>query len=46
LIVLREDVTRVIQRLFAELALDDLSVKDPPVEQIIGRIFKRGQAEE
>jgi ABC-2 type transport system ATP-binding protein len=44
LIVQREDVTRVVQRLFAELALEDLSVKDPPVEQIIGKIFKQGQA--
>ncbi len=44
LIVQREDVTRVVQRLFAELALEDLSVKDPPIEQIIGKIFKQGQA--
>jgi ABC-2 type transport system ATP-binding protein len=44
LIVQREDVTRVVQKLFAELALEDLSVKDPQVEQIIGKIFKQGQA--
>ncbi len=44
LIVQREDVTRVVQKLFAELQLEDLSVKDPPVEQIIGKIFKQGQA--
>jgi len=44
LIVQRDALTRVMQRLFAELPLEDLSVKDPPVEQIIGKIFKQGQA--
>jgi ABC-2 type transport system ATP-binding protein len=44
LLVQREEVTRVVQRLFAEVALEDLSVKDPPIEQIIGKIFKQGQA--
>ena len=44
LLVQREEVTRVVQRLFAEVPLEDLSVKDPPIEQIIGKIFKRGQA--
>ncbi len=44
LLVQRDEVTRTVQRLFAELSLEDLSVKDPPVEQIIGKIFKQGQA--
>ena len=44
LFVQLEDVTRVVQRLVAELALEDLRVKDPPVEQFIGKLFKQGQA--
>jgi ABC-2 type transport system ATP-binding protein len=44
LIVRRADVTVVVQRLFAELAPVDLSVQDPPVEQVIGRLFVTGDA--
>lgn len=42
LLVQRTELTRTLQRLFGELAPEDLSVKDPPVEEIIGRLFRQG----
>jgi ABC-2 type transport system ATP-binding protein len=39
LIVRRDDLTGVLARLLSELEVNDLTVTDPPVEQIIGRIF-------
>jgi ABC-2 type transport system ATP-binding protein len=42
LIVKREHLTRTVQQLFSELELDDLSVKDPPVEQVIGKLYQAG----
>jgi ABC-2 type transport system ATP-binding protein len=43
LLVRREDLTRTVQRLFAELAIEDLSVKDPPIEKVIGKLFRSGE---
>jgi ABC-2 type transport system ATP-binding protein len=44
LLVRREDVMRTVQDVLSRLAPEDLSVTDPPVEQIVGRIFQSGQA--
>jgi ABC-2 type transport system ATP-binding protein len=42
LIVQRETLTAAISRLMAELDVTDLTVSDPPVEDVIGRLFKQG----
>jgi ABC-2 type transport system ATP-binding protein len=42
LLVRREDLTRVLPRLMSELEVNDLTVTDPPIEEIIGRIFTQG----
>lgn len=38
----REQLTRTVSRLLAELEVLDLSVTDPPVEEVIGRVFQSG----
>jgi len=38
----REALTRTVSRLLAELEVIDLSVTDPPVEEVIGRVFAAG----
>ncbi|MCX5660173.1 MAG: ATP-binding cassette domain-containing protein [Planctomycetota bacterium] len=43
LLVRREDLTRVLPRILSDLDVEDLTVGDPPVEQIIGQVFN-GQA--
>jgi ABC-2 type transport system ATP-binding protein len=43
LIVQRAELTDAVQRIFAELKPTDLSVKDPPIEQIIGKLFLAGR---
>ncbi|MBC7879886.1 MAG: ABC transporter, partial [Anaerolineae bacterium] len=40
--VQREDLTRTVSQLLAELDVIDLSVADPPVEEVIGRVFQAG----
>ena len=40
----REKLTPTISRILAELEIQDLSVSDPPIEEIIGRLFQTGQA--
>ena len=42
LIVRRENLTQVISRLLADLTVLDLTVSDPPIEEIIGRVFQSG----
>ena len=42
LIVRRENLTATIARMLAELDVVDLTVTDPPVEQIIGKLFAEG----
>jgi ABC-2 type transport system ATP-binding protein len=44
LIVRRDELTQTVQRIIRDLAVQDLTVTDPPIEQIIGRIFKGEQA--
>ena len=43
-IVRRDRLTETVARLLAELAVVDLTVTDPPVEEVIGRVFKAGVA--
>ena len=40
--VQREALTRTVANILAELEVVDLSVTDPPVEEIIGRVFSTG----
>lgn len=43
-LVEREGLTRTIARILAELDVLDLTVTDPPVEEVIGRVFRAGVA--
>jgi len=45
LLVKREGLTRTISRLLNEMAVVDLTVTDPPIEEIIGRLFTEGMGE-
>lgn len=38
----RETLTTAVSRILAELPVMDLTVTDPPIEEIIGRVFKSG----
>lgn len=42
LIIHRDDLTQTITKILAELPVCDLTVTDPPIEEIIGRVFKAG----
>jgi ABC-2 type transport system ATP-binding protein len=44
LIVERGRLTETVARVLAELELQDLAVSDPPVEQVVGRLFLEGAA--
>ncbi len=39
----RENLTATISRILAQLPIRDLSVNDPPIEEVIGRLFSTGQ---
>jgi ABC-2 type transport system ATP-binding protein len=41
-IVPREELTRTISRILADLEVIDLTVTEPPVEEVIGRVFRSG----
>ena len=41
-LVQREVLTRTVAKILAELEVLDLSVTDPPVEEVIGRVFRAG----
>ena len=41
-IVQRAQLTTTVNRLLAELDVADMTVTDPPIEEIIGRLFKEG----
>lgn len=41
-LVQRDALTETTARLLAELPVTDLSVTDPPVEEVIGRLFRQG----
>lgn len=43
-IVPREELTATISRILGQLEIQDLSVSDPPIEEIIGRLFQTGKA--
>jgi ABC-2 type transport system ATP-binding protein len=42
LLIERERLTEVVARLLGELAVDDLEVSEPPIEELIGGLFQRG----
>ncbi|MEO1341107.1 MAG: ATP-binding cassette domain-containing protein, partial [Cyanobacteria bacterium J06635_13] len=44
-IVPREELTATIANILAQLEVQDLSVSDPPIEEIIGRLFATGKAD-
>ncbi|HHP7230244.1 MAG TPA: ATP-binding cassette domain-containing protein [Xenococcaceae cyanobacterium] len=39
----RENLTATISQIVAQLPIRDLSVNDPPIEEVIGRLFSTGQ---
>ena len=43
-LVPREQLTPTIARILAQLEVQDLSVSDPPIEEIVGRLFQTGEA--
>lgn len=43
-LVPRENLTETISQLLAQLQVQDLSVNEPPIEEIIGRLFNEGKA--
>jgi len=45
LLVERDGLTDAVGRLMRELDVVDLTVSDPPIEQVIGRLFSTGNAE-
>ncbi|MDY6937659.1 MAG: ATP-binding cassette domain-containing protein [Cyanobacteriota bacterium] len=45
-LVKREALTATISRILAELEVVDLTVTDPPIEEIIGRVFQTGTVSE
>lgn len=42
LLVERDRLTQTVSKLLAELEVVDLSVTDPPIEEIIGQVFEQG----
>lgn len=40
----REELTRTVAKILAELEVVDLTVTDPPVEEVIGQVFRAGAA--
>lgn len=42
LLVERDALTQTVSRILAELEVKDLSVTDPPIEEVIGRVFSQG----
>lgn len=45
LLVKRDTLTTTVARILAELKVLDLTVSDPPIEDVIGRVFKTGIVE-
>ena len=43
LLIPRAQLTRQVARLLAELAVEDLEVRDPPIENLIGQMFRQGE---
>ncbi len=42
-LVQRENLTNTISKLLSQLPIQDLSVNEPPIEEIIGRLFSLGK---
>ncbi len=42
-LVQREHLTQTVSRMLAELEVIDLTVTDPPIEEVIGRVFQTGR---
>jgi ABC-2 type transport system ATP-binding protein len=42
LLIRRDGLTAAVSRLLAELPVRDLEVRDPPIEELIGRLFVKG----
>ncbi|MGL5078315.1 MAG: ABC transporter, partial [Waterburya sp.] len=42
-LVPRAKLTATISKILAQLPIQDLNVSDPPVEEIIGRLFQSGE---
>ena len=42
LLVRRENLTTTVAQILEELEVQDLTVTDPPIEEIIGRVFRSG----
>lgn len=45
LLVPREKLTATISRILSQLQVQDLNVSDPPIEEIVGRLFQTGKAD-
>lgn len=45
LLIPRERLTATVNRLLAQLPVVDLEVSDPPIEELIGRLFRQGSLE-
>lgn len=43
-LVRQEHLTRMVAKLLAELEVVDLTVTDPPIEEVIGQVFQAGSA--
>ena len=43
LLVKREELTVSVAKILAELEVIDLTVTDPPIEEVIGRVFRTGK---
>ncbi|MDY7007600.1 MAG: ATP-binding cassette domain-containing protein [Cyanobacteriota bacterium] len=43
LLVRRENLTATVAQILAELEVQDLTVTDPPIEEVIGRVFRAGK---
>lgn len=46
LLVQREALTQTVERLLSDQQVEDLTVTDPPIEDVIARLFESGEAEE
>ena len=42
-LVKREELTVSVAKMLAELEVIDLTVTDPPIEEVIGRVFRTGK---
>jgi ABC-2 type transport system ATP-binding protein len=42
LLIPRGELTAQVARILAELAVEDLEVRDPPIEDLIGQVFRQG----